>query len=179
MALGLVSDRHQRIEGEHVFCRSIGARSPILPSGVVLTLGIVHPRGLGWECWRWGSGVGSRCLARGRAPHALLEWAAIVDGEVALSWFAMVHTIDALDRAVAEEPTMLPLVGAFVGMVLGGVVGDPTDVAAGIFSWALALFHRVGEDVAAGTLFKRDELACEAHCQSFAEHVGGFTDDRG
>ena len=102
-------------------------------------------------------------MARSHALHALLEWAAIIDGEVTLAQLPVVDAVEALDGAVAEDPAVLPLVGALVGMFLGHVVGEATDVAADVFGRALALFHRVGECVAAGALSEGDELAREAH----------------
>ena len=73
------------IEVKHVFYHLIGAHSLILPLGVLLTLDGVHPWGLGWGCWWQRSDGGGHCLTRSRALHALLEWAAIVNGEVALA----------------------------------------------------------------------------------------------
>ena len=97
------------------------------------------------------------------APHTLLEWAAIVNGEVTLAWLPVIDTVEALNRAVAEDPAVLSLVGTLVGVFLGGVVWEAADVTADILGWALTFVRRVGEDVTAGALSEGDELAHEAY----------------
>ena len=89
-------------------------------------------------------------MARSHAPHALLEQAAIVNGKVALAQLPVIDAVEALDGAVIEDPTVLPLVGALVCVLFRGVVGEAADVAVDIFSRAFALLRHVGEDVAAG-----------------------------
>ena len=75
----------------------------------------------------------------------------------------MIGAVDALDWAFAEDPTMFLFVRALVGVFFGGVVGYSTDMAADVLSRSLALLRCMGEYVAAGTLFERDEFAGEAH----------------
>jgi hypothetical protein len=149
---------------EHVFCHWISAHSPILPLWVVLTLDVIYPRGLSEGCgWWWCSGDGGGHLGQSRALHAFLEWIVIVNGKVSLAWLVVVDTVEALDRAVTHDPTVLLLVGALVGMFLGSVVGEATDMAADVFGWVSAFLHHVREDVAVGTLLEGDKFACEAH----------------
>ena len=102
-------------------------------------------------------------MCRSHAPHAFLEWAAIVDGEVSLAQFVVVYTVEALDWAVAHDPAVFLLVGTFIGMFFSGVVREATDVVADVLSRALTLLHCVGEDVIAGILLEGDEFACKAY----------------
>ena len=82
---------------------------------------------------------------------------------MSLAWLVVVYTVEALDWAVTHDPAVFHLVGALVGMLLGSVIGEATDVAADILGWALALLHRMGEDVVAGALSEGDKFAREAH----------------
>ena len=102
-------------------------------------------------------------MSQSHAPHAFLEQAAIIDGEVSLAQLVVVHTVEALDWAIAHDPAVLLLVGTLVGVFFGCVVGEAADVAANIFGQALTLLHHMGEDMAAGTLLEGDEFTREAH----------------
>ena len=102
-------------------------------------------------------------MGQSRASHVLLERAVVVDSEVTLARLSMIGAVNALHQAVAEDPAVLLLVGAFGGVFLGGVVGDSADMAADVVGGAAAFLHHVGENVAAGALFERGELAREAH----------------
>ena len=82
-------------------------------------------------------------MGRSRASHVLLERAVVVDSEVTLARLAVIGAVDALDGAVAEDPAVFLLVGAFGSVFLGGVVGDPTDVAADVVGGAPAFLRRV------------------------------------